>query len=540
VSNKVSYTFIAQDLYSKVAKKIVRVNALVNKSFKKVSERTTQTLRRVRQQVNKTGRAIAKFSGRSIAVLGAAATFGIIKFGSDFQAAMADVSAITGATGKDLQFFSDESLRLAKTSITAQSEVAKAFKIIASAKSELLKDPKGLSRVTEQVLLLKNASGIELAEAAKVTTEALNQFGAGADQAARFVNVLAAGAKVGASEVGETGRAVIDSAVFAKKAGLSFEQLNSTIQVLAKNGIKGAKAGIGLRTVFLRLESSGKKKLMPSVVGLNKALENLQKLNLTTKESTTLFGTEAAAVGDILISNRLLVDRWTKAITGTNSAQEQATKRMATFQKKAEKLGIIIKDVLIRIFLRLEPTLSKIADRMAEFVGSITQGDIDKMVTKFENILVVVSAVGATVGAVFKTIGVAIGESLGAIVVFIEKVERALESLGKFIKKIDLITPAGKLIGEAVAKIEKPIVGLFSKDPILGRAGRFLGETIGELQDATGGGAPEPIGPINTRSQTDINVNLRAQENQVESMQTRSRGNVKNLNVGLNMAPAIP
>ena len=153
MSNKVSYTFIAQDLYTKVTKKVARATAGLQKQFKKFGRVTRRAFSGIRKKVNEAGKDLLKFG--KLAII---ATAGLtVKLGSDFQAAMADVSAITGAAGKDLQFFSDESLRLAKTSATTQVEVAGAFKAIASAKSSLLKDPKGLSRVTEQILLLKNA-----------------------------------------------------------------------------------------------------------------------------------------------------------------------------------------------------------------------------------------------------------------------------------------------------------------------------------------------------------------------------------------------
>lgn len=524
MSNKVSYTFIAQDLYTKVAKKVSRATVGLQKQFKKLENVTRKSLTAIRNKVNSTGKDLFRFGKIALAATAALT----IKFGAGFQDAMADVSAITGAAGKDLQFFSDESLRLAKSSATAQSEVAGAFKAVASAKSELLKDPKGLSRVTEQVLLLKNASGIALPEAVQVGVGALNQFNVGADQAARFINVLAAGSKVGASEVRDTGLALKEAATVAKQnAKLSFEELNSTIQVLAKSEIKGGKAGTALKNVLLGLETSGKKKIMPSIVGLNKALENLDKMNLNAKKSIKLFGREGITAAGILIQNRSTVAKWTKELTGTNSAQEQANKRMATFSTKARKLGIIIKGILIRVFLKLEPVLTRIVNRMSQFFESVTDKDVDNFVNKFKEVSTIIGGVGAAVSAVFTTIGTFIGESIAKIVLFIEKIEGALIKLGILKEKQKKapgfrpqLPPTGAIPVEFLPqRIPAPEFGL----PGVPKAPSFIGEKI----DVSG-----------TKTQTDININVRAPEGAVESVKSRTRGSGKNLNVGLNMVPA--
>ena len=65
-----------------------------------------------------------------------------------------------------------------------------AFKLIGSAKPELLANKEALSQVTEQAILLAQASGLELPDAATRLTDAMNQFGAGSEQAGLFVDTL--------------------------------------------------------------------------------------------------------------------------------------------------------------------------------------------------------------------------------------------------------------------------------------------------------------------------------------------------------------
>ncbi len=410
MANRVSYLIIAKDKFSATAARVSASSKKMAKDFANLNKKGGK--------LNKTFKNMGKITAGA-ALAGVGALTGVIRKGSKFETAMADMSAITFAAGEDLKFFNEESRRLAKETITSADKVAEGFKIVASAKSELLKDPKALSNVTEQVLLLKNAAGIDMVQAANVVTQSLNQFSAGADQANKFVNVLAAGAKVGASEVGETGVAIIKSGVAARRAGLTFEELNSSIQVLAKGGIKADIAGTGLQTVFLRLEAHTNNRFKPSIVGLNAALDNLAAANMNTAELTKLFGQEAIKQGATLIDNRALVAQWTNELTGTNVATQQAAIRMATFDKSMESIGITITDKLISAFVDLQPQIDQAVKGVTEFIGSVTSNDfrdfMDNVKILISGLMMVAKALGHVM-RLLKVVGTAIGEHIARVV----------------------------------------------------------------------------------------------------------------------------
>ncbi len=366
MANQVSFVIVMKDAFVKVSKRIVTATVTMRKKFSTLGKGLGMLTR--------------KFGGLVTAALGFFSLKKFFSVGMKFQDSIADLAAITGAAGKNLQFLQTESLRLAKVSIVSASETANAFKLVASAKAELLEDPKALSNVTEQVLLLSNAAGTSLADSATIVTESLNQFGVSADQANRFVNVLAAGSKFGASEVDQTGAALVRAGVGAKLANVSFEQTNAVLQVLAKRGIKGERAGTALKTVFLRLESMSNKRFKPSIVGLDQAMENLSKRNLSTAKLTKLFGMQGVAVGETMISARKEVAEMAAKITGTGIASQQASIRMATFSKRIESIGIAINEKLIAVFQRLENSrvFSKIAADFTNWLDTIEASDLDK------------------------------------------------------------------------------------------------------------------------------------------------------------------
>ena len=165
-SFNVMYRFIAKDGFSRVAGK-------VRNDVKKL--RTN--FRGLGKDVSKSGRAFTATSrgfasGFRRMAAAAVGFFGINQFltvGSQFQDAMADLSAITGATGKDMDLLKSKTLSMARASVSSQADVAEAIKLVASAKPELLGNIEALTATTEQVLLLKNAAGIDLASAANIT-----------------------------------------------------------------------------------------------------------------------------------------------------------------------------------------------------------------------------------------------------------------------------------------------------------------------------------------------------------------------------------
>ncbi len=272
-------------------------------------------------------------------------------------------------------------MRLAKAAKVSAAETVGAFTLVASAKAELMKTPKALSKVTEQVLLLANAQGLTLANSAKVLTESLNQFGASADRAGEFVDILAASSKFGASAVGESGVAIVDSGVAASEAKLSFAELNSVIQVLSQVGIRGANSGTALKELFKTLEAQSNKRLKPSIQGLNKALDNLAKKNLNTRRAMKLFGSSAFEAGLKLVEKRKEVAKMTENVQTSGIAMVQAAARTNTFSAKLRGLGVSVDESLIKVFNKLEKdkVFSNMADEFTKWADTITIEDINNV-----------------------------------------------------------------------------------------------------------------------------------------------------------------
>lgn len=280
------------------------------------------------------------------------------------ESSQAELKALTGLDDASIQWLTQQAEQLSTTMDESglrirqsSDEILQAYMLIGSKKPELLKDKEALNAVTIEAMRLAAAAKIDLQDAVTATTVSLNMYGEAADQAARYVNVLAAGSKEGAADVSAQAAAIKNAGVAAAGAGVSIEGLQGTIQMLAEKGIEAEPAGTALRKFFLVLQT-GPDETNPKVVGLQTALENLNKKSLTAAQIQTMFGEEAFSAATILIDNADKVQQYTEAVTGTNTAMEQAAINSDTNAAKMAQYRNQIKEAGIELMERLNPSLS--------------------------------------------------------------------------------------------------------------------------------------------------------------------------------------
>jgi TP901 family phage tail tape measure protein len=264
----------------------------------------------------------------------------------EFDQAIADLQAITGASGKDLEYYREQANLLGKDVEGGASAVIEAYKLIGSAKPELLTNAEALNSVTKSAITLAQAAGMSVPDAAKNLTDAMNQFGASAEDADKFINVLAAGSKFGAVEIPQVTEALLKFGAVAKTSGVSIEETGALIEALGERGLKGAEAGTALRNVMLKLSAPDAlpKKAITKLteLGVNfdtlkdKSIpftDRLRALGPLLNDQAALvktFGTENAVAATNLIQLTDRTDELRNQMSGTNTAYEQAEQRTAT------------------------------------------------------------------------------------------------------------------------------------------------------------------------------------------------------------------
>lgn len=325
----------------------------LNVALKKTSKNITNFKNVGLQSTNTFGKALDSFAfkfnvlgnivGNAVSRIGRSVIQGFgnaLKTIKDFEKGVDELSAITGATGADLDFLKESAIELGFETTRSAVDIVEAFKLVASAKPELLANGAALKSVTKDVLTLSEASGLDLVTSTKSLTGVLNQFNLGAEESTRVINALAAGSKFGAAEVPKVAEAIIKFGVAAKSANVSVEESVGLVELLAEKGVEGAEAGTQLRNVLIRLNApealptKARKALEKFGVNLdlvsdkslplNERLREFGKISGDAAALVNVFGKENSIVGEIVLQN---VDRFqdlTDKVTGTNTAFEQA------------------------------------------------------------------------------------------------------------------------------------------------------------------------------------------------------------------------
>lgn len=289
----------------------------------------------------------------------------------------ADVQALTGLSEESIGWLEQQAIRLS-TQMTdsgirirqSATEILDAYKLVGSAKPELLSNKEALAEVTEQTLILASASGMTLKDAVDAVTLSLNQYGDGADQAARYANAMAAGSKYGSAAVESVTTAIKKSGVAANEAGVPIEQLVGTIETLAEKGIKDEVAGTGLKTFFNRLQK-GADDTNPKIVGLETALDNLQKKQLSVNDRIKIFGEEAFSVATVLTNEVDKVKYYTEAVTGTSVATEQAATKSDTAAAKLSQAKNKMNEMGIELMEKLNPAIVSVMNSTTSWTGKL-------------------------------------------------------------------------------------------------------------------------------------------------------------------------
>lgn len=265
---------------------------------------------------------------------------------SEFSGALANLSAITGATGNSLEFLRKKSFEVGNQFGKSGAEILKGFQIVGSVKADLLDNVEALSQVTAEVTKLSVAAGIDMPTAANAVGQALNQFGADASEASRFVDVLAESARLGASEVADTAQALKFVGTVAKQANISFAQTNAALQALAQGGVKAEQAGTGFRAVLLKLTTQSNADFNPSIVGLSTALQNLENHFASIEDPAEranaklkMFDRTSITSANTLIQQRKFLDQVTVGLQRSGAAAEQAEKQLNSYQSLLTRLG---------------------------------------------------------------------------------------------------------------------------------------------------------------------------------------------------------
>jgi TP901 family phage tail tape measure protein len=255
----------------------------------------------------------------------------------EYETALASLRTITGLSTQEFTPFKNQILSVAKDTKESAIEVAKSFELIASANADLLKSPEQLAAVSRAAILLSQASGMAIDAAAGSLTNAMNQFGVGAEKASEFVNILVQSQAAGTATIQQLADSMVVAGGTAKAFGLDFDKTNALLQGFAKGGKVGSEAGTQLSGILSKLSKSANKNFNPVFTDATKVIDNLAKAHLSYTDLMKLTDAEGAKWLTTIINQNDTVQALAGNLNVSNAATEAAAKQNDTLAIAAKQ-----------------------------------------------------------------------------------------------------------------------------------------------------------------------------------------------------------
>ena len=472
---------------------------------------TEEELRRLQQEAATTNTALSKIDvagqkmeavGNSIAgagkkMMGVTTVIGgvgvaAVKTAADFDSAMSQVAAVSGATGKDFDALRNKAREMgAKTKFSA-TEAAEAMNYMAMAgwKTEDM-----LSGI-EGIMNLAAASGEDLATTSDIVTDALTAFGLSAKDSGHFADILAAASSNANTNVSIMGETFKYCAPIAGALGFSAEDTAEAIGLMANAGIKSSQAGTALRTIMNNLAGDVKisgKAIGDVTIATTNADGSMRDLSDILADCRSAFGnlteSEKAQAAESLVGKNAMSGFLALMNAGEGDI-DKLSSAIDNCDGSAEKMAMTMQDNLAGQFTILKSQLQELAisfgDILMPAIRSIVsklQGFVDKLNGMDEGTkrtIVTIALLVASIGPLLIIIGTTISK-IGVAMQGFVKLANGISKL-----KIAIQGGTGVLgkLGAALGGISAPVLAVVAVIAVLVAAFVHLWKTNEGFRDA--------------------------------------------------------
>lgn len=390
----------------------IKVESLEAETAKGRLDSLAESGQRAEQSTGSLSKGVENLVGRLAALATAGAALkvlnDIVSAGREFGGVMAGLSAVTGATGEQLNILRQDVLALSRDTVFSATEIASGFRQIAADGDGLAETSDQISEVSAAAISLATATGTQLQPAIDAVTVSLRQFRATSSDAGYFAGILATLGPT-ADELRDVAAALNAAGDAAAVMGIPIEDVAGALQVLAQRGIEGSEAGTGLRMVMQELERQANDGLKPSVVGLSEALR-------TAADSGFTFEGRAYAVGEALKLSSGEIDRNAEALRNSADVTEQAARALDSLDGDVRKLAVAKQELYVQLSQYLTPGMRQSTQAVTALFQAFA--DLNSQAGQSgDNFSIVGGAVKGLAATAYGTaVGFsALGESIGAV-----------------------------------------------------------------------------------------------------------------------------
>lgn len=232
--------------------------------FTKPSKETLKAMKEMSVNAKAAGRSIKK-AGETIANAGSTMTKSVtapiagvgiaaVKTAADYESAMSNVQAITGATGDDFKKLTQLGKDLGASTAWSAQECAEAMQYTGMAGWTAKENIDGLKGILD----LASASGTDLARTSDIMTDAISAFGYKASDSAKFADVMTKACTSANVSVDTLGESYKYCGAICGTMGYSIDEVTTSLAVMGNMGIKGSQAGTALKNAISNMAAPTK------------------------------------------------------------------------------------------------------------------------------------------------------------------------------------------------------------------------------------------------------------------------------------------
>lgn len=417
-------------------------------SYEAAMTRAGSTAKTVASGMEHTGRKSALIASGMTAAGLAVAAFGVaaVKMAADFDQQMSTVQANTGATSAQMDQLRAAAIEAGASTVYSASDSADAINDLGKAGMSVTDI---LTGGLTGALNLAASDGMAVGDAAEYMANALSMFHLKGSQASQVADTLAAGAGKAVGNVSDFGEAMNNCGAQANSFGMNIQETTGVLALFAQNGTIGAEAGTQLNSMLMKLSapsteaSNTMKELGISAydaqghfVGMANFAGQLQKAEkgLTDEQrnqaNATIFGSYAIKAANYLYeAGESGVNKWTKAVSESGYAAEQAAAKNNNLKGDLENLGGSMESLMISVGEGAQGPLRKMVQGLDTLVDAFAG-----LPSGAQQTLVVMASLAGVFGAVHKAAGnlngstSAMANNIGLAIDPIQRVKTALAS----------------------------------------------------------------------------------------------------------------
>lgn len=388
-------------------------------SYEAAMTRAGSTAKTVASGMENTGRKSALIASGMTAAGLAVAAFGVaaVKMAADFDQQMSTVQANTGATSAQMDQLRAAAIEAGASTVYSATDSADAINDLGKAGMSVTDI---LTGGLSGALNLAASDGMAVGDAAEYMANALSMFHLKGSQASQVADTLAAGAGKAVGNVSDFGEALNNCGAQANSFGMNVQETTGVLALFAQNGTIGAEAGTQLNSMLMKLAapsaeaSNTMKELGISAydaqhhfVGMANFAGQLQKAekNLTDEQrnqaNATIFGSYAIKAANYLYeAGESGVNKWTKAVSESGYAAEQAAAKNNNLKGDLENLSGSMESLMISVGEGAQGPLRKMVQGLDTLVDAFAG-----LPSGAQQTLVVMASLAGVFGAVHKAAG---------------------------------------------------------------------------------------------------------------------------------------